>query len=336
MAKTYYLGHTASGHPVKRASTHDYGYTHAAVRKGWEPGMSAPAFSTNAAGAAKNAKAMHGNDVEVVSVHVVDKASYDSGVMTATEALNADIADALAPDQYDAMLRPQLDDVAGDHDIDTTGMDDTAVRAAIRAAEAAVDTSGEDDFEAGMAQELANRQAAQRQTEGHIDEAQHPMLAGKAPAPAPAALVRHNTDLPKSGDNGKCPHCGKSTRNGKNVTEYSEMSPGSQNSTDQQFTCNDCAGEWGPVVDKLKRARAPSGSSNGLKIEANREERNGVKRPSLGGKCRGIWDVLDDMGTAATAKQARERLVPAGFDKTTVMVQFYRWRKFMGIEGRQA
>lgn len=83
-------------------------------------------------------------------------------------------------------------------------------------------------------------------------------------------------------------------------------------------------------------ARAPSGSSNGLKIEANRETRNGQTRPSIGGKCRGIWDALDEMGTAATAKQARDALLPRGFDKTTVMVQFYRWRKFNGVEGRQA
>ena len=32
----------------------------------------------------------------------------------------------------------------------------------------------------------------------------------------------------------------------------------------------------------------------GLKIEKNREEQNGIKRPSVGGKCRAIWDALDE------------------------------------------
>jgi len=206
--------------------------------------------------------------------------------------------------------------------------------------------SAEDDFEAEAAAEFAKRQQiaaeaeqARKDEEARI-EREHPMVAGKVAdsqflGASPNVVSVHNTSLNKAGTaDGKCPHCGVSTRNGKNVTEYSEMSPGSQNSTTQQYTCNECAGEWGPVVDKPKRARAPSGSSNGLKIEANRETRNGVTRPSAGGKCRGIWDMLDGMGTAVTAKEARE--AGAGkFDKTTIMVQFYRWRKFNGIEGRQ-
>jgi hypothetical protein len=191
----------------------------------------------------------------------------------------------------------------------------------------------ENEFEAGMAEELAQRQAAAQVAEGHIDETQHPMLAGRASS----QITVHNVALPKSGLEGNCPHCGKSTRDGHEtrVTEFSELSPGSQNSTTQQFTCNQCAGEWGPVVDKPKRARAPSGSSNGLKIETNRPEQNGVKRPSAGGKCRGVWDMLDAIGPNATAKEARARATELGFDKTTTMVQFYRWRKFNGIEGRQ-
>jgi hypothetical protein len=228
------------------------------------------------------------------------------------------------------MDRTQLEDAAGDYDIDPTGMDDAQLRQAILDAENSVDTSGEDEFEAGMTQERAQREAASLAAEGHINEADHPMLAG-------AQIQVHNVALPKSGLDGKCPHCQRNTRDGHSdrVTEFAEMSPGSQNSTTQQFTCNDCAGEWGPVVDKPKKARAPSGSSNGLKIERDRETRNGVTRPSAGGKCRGVWDMLDAIGTDATAKEARTKAAELGFDKTTTMVQFYRWRKFNGIEGRQ-
>lgn len=229
----------------------------------------------------------------------------------------------------ETMDRAALESTAEDYDIDHAGMDDATLRQAILDAENGVDTSGEDEFEAGMAQELAQREAAKLTAEGHINEAEHPMLAGK--------LQVHNISLPKSGLEGKCPHCGRSTLDGDSnrVTEFQEMSPGSQNSTTQLYTCNLCAGEWGPVVEKPKKARAPSGSSNGLKIEKDRESRNGVTRPSAGGKCRAVWDMLDALTLSATAKEARVEAAKLGLDKTTTMVQFYRWRKFNGIDGRQ-
>lgn len=232
--------------------------------------------------------------------------------------------------EIETMDRAALESTAEDYDIDHAGMSDDALRQAIIDAENSIDTSKEDEFEAGMAEELARREAARLEAEGHINEADHPMLAG-------SAIQVHNVELPKSGLDGKCPHCQRSTRDGDSnrVTEFHEMSPGSQNSTTQLYTCNECAGEWGPVVDKPKKARAPSGSSNGLKIEKNRETRNGVTRPSAGGKCRSVWDMLDAIGVNATAKEARTKAAELGFDKTTTMVQFYRWRKFNGIEGRQ-
>jgi hypothetical protein len=235
-------------------------------------------------------------------------------------------------DKYDEMDRAALEAAADEYDLGAEGMSDELLREGLRAIDDAV--AQEDEFEAGMAAELERRRLAELANQGHINEADHPMLAARAGS---AQIQVHHTALPKSGLDGKCPHCGHSTADGheRNVTEFSEMSPGSQNSTNQQFTCNHCAGEWGPMVDKPKRARAPSGSSNGLKIEANRETRNGVTRPSVGGKCRGVWDMLDAIGTDATAKQARAKAQELGFDKTTCMVQFYRWRKFNGIEGRQ-
>ncbi len=156
----------------------------------------------------------------------------------------------------------------------------------------------------------------------------------KLPSTAVATGPKYQ-DLPKTGlPDYHCPHCDTYVgKNGSGVTEYAELSPNSQRDTLQQFTCNSCAGEWGPVVSKPKSARRSSGSSNGLRIEKDREERNGVTRPSAGGKCRGVWDMLDAIGTDATAKQAREA-ADGKFDKTTTMVQFYKWRKFNGIQGR--
>lgn len=71
-------------------------------------------------------------------------------------------------------------------------------------------------------------------------------------------------------------------------------------------------------------------------IEKNREERNGIKRPSAGTVCRAVWDALDKVGienaTSATAKALSEK---NGWNKNNVSIEFYQWRRFHGIEGRQ-
>jgi hypothetical protein len=163
--------------------------------------------------------------------------------------------------------------------------------------------------------------------------------------------------LPEAGmgEPGRCPHCGELTsREGVITFEELVKLHGAEDAAamaSRKFSCLGCDGQWGEDVGVARNAvatpvartttggtkgpRAPSGTSNGLKIEANRETRNGVTRPSAGGKCRAVWDMLDDIGTKATAKQAREQAATNGFDKTTTMVQFYKWRKFQGIEGRQ-
>lgn len=71
------------------------------------------------------------------------------------------------------------------------------------------------------------------------------------------------------------------------------------------------------------------------KIQSNRPERNGVKRPSEGTICAQIWawcDAAHDSGGKVAAKDLKAAL-PA-LDATTCTVQFYRWRKFNGIQGR--
>lgn len=79
----------------------------------------------------------------------------------------------------------------------------------------------------------------------------------------------------------------------------------------------------------------------GLKIEKNREERNGIKRPSAGGKCRAVWDVLDNLVAQPTAtvagvtsKQVKELASQHGFNFNNASIEFYQWRKFNGVTGR--
>jgi hypothetical protein len=76
----------------------------------------------------------------------------------------------------------------------------------------------------------------------------------------------------------------------------------------------------------------------GVTIEKDREERNGVKRPSKGGVCREVWDYLDtfrDTGPRMpTAKDVREEAPRYKWNSNNAMIEFYQWRKFNGITGR--
>lgn len=75
--------------------------------------------------------------------------------------------------------------------------------------------------------------------------------------------------------------------------------------------------------------------NNSLKIEKNREERNGIKRPSLGGKCRAVWNALDayyaEMNEIPTVAIARLIAQDEGWNQNNTLIEFYQWRKFNGI-----
>lgn len=92
---------------------------------------------------------------------------------------------------------------------------------------------------------------------------------------------------------------------------------------------------------KKEERSAPAAAkrtSGGLKIEKAREERNGIKKPSVGGQCRAVWDALDDMvaaGTQPTAKQVKALAEERGWNPNNASIEFYQWRKFNGIRGRQ-
>lgn len=79
---------------------------------------------------------------------------------------------------------------------------------------------------------------------------------------------------------------------------------------------------------------AKASKATGIKIQKDREERNGIKRPSAGGKCAQLWDLFqkhyDETGFILTPKPARELSAKQGLDPVTTSVQLYRWRAFMG------
>lgn len=121
-----------------------------------------------------------------------------------------------------------------------------------------------------------------------------------------------------------CPHCGiNHMHNGHQTADGYE---GAQH----EFICLGCGGEWGPAVAPTA---APTGT--GLKIEKDRLEQNGIKRPSIGGKCRAIWDALDayraETGELPTSKTVKELAADEGWNPNNASIEYYQWRKFNGI-----
>lgn len=116
------------------------------------------------------------------------------------------------------------------------------------------------------------------------------------------------------------------------VNKSGDLQPGVHSMTVESVNVNDKG-----VVMTIKPVEPQATETNeGLKIEKDREERNGIKRPSRGGKCATLWSLFDEMlaesGMVPTPKPAKERSAEMGLDPTTTQVQLYRWREFMGFK----
>lgn len=68
--------------------------------------------------------------------------------------------------------------------------------------------------------------------------------------------------------------------------------------------------------------------------KVEREECNGVKRPTAGGACAAVWAWIDANPTA-TLKEAKAAAPAHGWNENNVSCEFYARRKFYGIS-RQA
>lgn len=123
-----------------------------------------------------------------------------------------------------------------------------------------------------------------------------------------------------------CPGCGIDLDNG--VCDWNSMVDlhGSKARDYQQheWSCLGCGAEWGP-----KRA--------GINIQKDRQEQNGVTRPSEGGVCAAIWAECDKRavgGMVPPVKEMKAWALAEGVDQTTCLIQYYQWRKFNGVVGR--
>lgn len=126
-----------------------------------------------------------------------------------------------------------------------------------------------------------------------------------------------------------CPHCDIHLSNGIGL-HGDEVNGKVIEHTEKQYACLACGGEFGAPIQ-------PKGT--GLKIEKDRPESHGVKRPSAGGLCRAVWDfcegILESTGTMPTAKQVKAQAAEAGWNVNNASIEYYNWRKFKGVRGRQ-
>jgi hypothetical protein len=81
-----------------------------------------------------------------------------------------------------------------------------------------------------------------------------------------------------------------------------------------------------PVVPRVSR--------KGYTIQKEREERNGVKRPSEGTVCGNVWAEFDK-NPEIKAGELADLADANGWNRTNVSCEYYSWRKFNGIKGRR-
>jgi hypothetical protein len=96
--------------------------------------------------------------------------------------------------------------------------------------------------------------------------------------------------------------------------------------------------EKGEARARAERPAAPAVprvSRKGYTIQKEREERNGVKRPSEGTVCGNVWAEFDK-NPEIKAGELADLADANGWNRTNVSCEFYAWRKFMGIKGRSA
>jgi hypothetical protein len=171
---------------------------------------------------------------------------------------------------------------------------------------------------------------------GQMTDAALTVAADVKAEPLSTPAPRDLSKLGLTGVDGHCPHCNIDLDNG--VATYNDICDTSKSAAGKmkfEIVCLGCDGEWGPQVD---RTPAPVATGTGLKIEKGREERNGIKRPSIGGACRAVWDALDAMvaeGKSPTAKDVKAMAPVRGWNVNNASIEFYQWRKFNGIVGRK-
>jgi hypothetical protein len=77
-------------------------------------------------------------------------------------------------------------------------------------------------------------------------------------------------------------------------------------------------------------AKARAAKARAVKSEAVACEPRVAGRPKPGGKCAAIWDFCDKAVAGGVTPQLAQVRAELDLNETTVAIQFYRWRKFVG------
>lgn len=137
-----------------------------------------------------------------------------------------------------------------------------------------------------------------------------------------------------------CPNCDIHLSNGVIADGDENFKGKTIRMLDFQYECMACGEEFGPKLEvKPNPVKPKVDKSEGLKIEKDRPEQNGITRPSIGGKCREVWDFCDEFyksGNVPMPKNMREVAVKNDWNPNNAVIEMYQWRKFNGIKGRQA
>lgn len=106
----------------------------------------------------------------------------------------------------------------------------------------------------------------------------------------------------------------------------------------QQLTGNGDQTQEEPVA--APAAPRTKTTSTGHKIQKDREEQHGVRRPSAGTICDQVWGMVakmwDETSGTVRFKDILAKGAENGINEYTVRTQYARWRKFHGIVGRHA
>lgn len=150
--------------------------------------------------------------------------------------------------------------------------------------------------------------------------------------------VEVKAEDPIIGEFVNCPHCGVHLSNGVSYDDGHgfDVNGKREHHNEFQFMCLGCGEEFGPKLPEI----LPEGEKGtGIKIEKDRPEKHGVKRPSAGGVCRAVWDFCDEVlrntgGMVPSPSLVKEQAAKSGWNENNAVIELYQWRKFHGIRGR--
>jgi len=155
--------------------------------------------------------------------------------------------------------------------------------------------------------------------------------AAEAKAEAKAAA-----EAPVVGEFTYCPHCEIHLSNGYQTdSDLRNGMNGLKGCEKYEYLCLACAEEFGPEIIRTQKAVSSAPTGTGVKIEKDRPEQNGIKRPSRGGKCAQVWDICDAFFAEHLAspkpKYMKEAAKARGLNENNAVIEMYQWRKFMGL-----